>query len=83
MELIAETMNLIGNSLYGRCIMNKEKHVGMSFADKYNISKKINDPHFKDLFQISENTFEVFSSKRKFKMDVPIQVDCAVYDLAK
>ncbi len=55
----------------------------MTFADDNNISKKINDPHFEDLSQISENTFEVFSSKRKIKMDVPIQVGCAVYDLAK
>ena len=38
--------------------------------------KKINDPHFKDLNKISDNTFEVFSSKRKIKMDVPIQVGC-------
>jgi hypothetical protein len=37
----------------------------------------------KTLIKISENTFEVFSSKRKIKMDVPIQVGCAVYDLAK
>jgi hypothetical protein len=50
--------------------MNKEKHVGMSFADNNNnISKKINDPHFKDLSQISENMFQVFSSKIKIKMD--------------
>ncbi len=33
--------------------MNKEKHVGMTFADNNNISKKINDSHFKDLSQIS------------------------------
>ena len=33
--------------------------------------------------KISEDTYEVFSSKRKIKMDVPIQVGCAVYDLAK
>jgi hypothetical protein len=83
MEIIAETMKLIGNSLYGRCVMNKEKHVGMTYANENNITKKINDPHFKDLNKISDNTFEVFSSKRKIKMDVPIQVGCAVYDLAK
>ncbi len=29
MEIIAETMKLIGNSLYGRCVMNKEKHIGI------------------------------------------------------
>ena len=83
MEIIAETMKLIGNSLYGRCVMNKERHVSMNYADDNNITKRINDPHFKDLNKISENTYEVFSSKRKIKMDVPIQVGCAVYDLAK
>ena len=45
-----------------------------------NVTKRINDPHFKDLNQISQNSFEVFSSERKIKMDVPIQVGCAVYD---
>ena len=74
MEIIAETMKLIGNSLYGRCVMNKEKHIGMTYANDSNITKRINDPHFKDLNKISDNTFEVFSSKRKIKMDVPIQV---------
>jgi hypothetical protein len=72
MEIIAETMKLIGNSLYGCCVMNKEKHVGMSYTNDPNVTKRINDPHFKDLNQISENSFEVFSSKRKIKMDVPI-----------
>ena len=61
----------------------QRKHVGMTYANDNNITKKINDPHFKDLNKISDNTFEVFSSKRKIKMDVPIQVGCAVYDLAK
>ena len=40
MEIIAETMKLIGNSLYGRCVMNKEKHVGMTYANDSNITKK-------------------------------------------
>ena len=83
MEIIAETMKLIGNSLYGRCVTNKEKHVSMNYADDNNITKRINDPHFKDLSKISENTYEIFSSKIKIKMDVPIQVGCSVYDLAK
>ena len=33
------------------------------------------------LNKISEDTYEVFSTKRKIKMDVPIQVGCAVYVL--
>ncbi len=65
MEIIAETMKLIGNSLYGRCIMNKETHISMTYANKENVTKKINDPHFKDLNEISDNSYEVFLSKCK------------------
>ena len=39
----------------------------MNYADDDNITKRINDPHFKDLNKISENTYEVFSSKEKLK----------------
>jgi hypothetical protein len=60
--------------------MNKEKHVGINYPNDPNVTKRINDPN---LNQISENSFEVFSSKRKIKMDVSIQDGCAVYDLAK
>ena len=53
MEIIAKTMKLIGNSLYGRCVMNKEKHVSMNcFNDDNNINKRINDPHFKSVIKI-------------------------------
>ena len=63
--------------------MNKEKHISMNYTDDSNVTKRINDPHFKGLSKISDDTYEIFSSKRKIKMDVPIQVGCAVYDLAK
>ena len=76
-------MKLIGNSLYGRCVMNKEKHISMTYIDDANVTKKINDPHFKHFNRISDDSCEVFSSKRKIKMNVPLQVGAAVYDLAK
>jgi hypothetical protein len=64
MEMIEETMKLIGNSLYGRCIMNKEHHIGMTYANENNIAKRINDPHFKDLNNFSEISFEAHISNR-------------------
>ena len=48
-ELIAETMKLFGNSAYGKTITNKEKFVSTTYGNEDNISKKINNPHFKDL----------------------------------
>ena len=77
------SLKLIGNSLYGRCVMNQEKHIGTTYSNDNNITKKINESHFQDLQKISDESYEVFSSKIKIKMDVPIQVGCAVYDLAK
>ena len=40
MEIIAETMKLCGNSFYGRTVMDKEKHVSLSYTNEANIRKK-------------------------------------------
>ncbi len=83
MAIIAETMKLIGNALYGRTVMDKEKHTTTTFCGLDKISKRINDPHFKDLEELNDNRFEVMSGKHKIIMDTPIQIGCAVYQLAK
>jgi hypothetical protein len=83
MAIIAETMKLVGNSLYGRTVMDKEKHTTTTFCGLDKISKRINDPHFKDLEELNDNRFEVMAGKHKIIMDTPIQIGCAVYQLAK
>ena len=42
MKIIAETMKLIGISLYGKCVMNKEKQISMNYANDDNKTKRIN-----------------------------------------
>lgn len=81
--IIAETMKLIGNALYGRTVMDKEKHTTTSFCGLDKVNKRINDPHFKDLEELDDNRFEVMAGKHKIIMDTPIQIGCAVYQLAK
>ncbi len=54
MTIIAETMKLIGNALYGRTVMDKEKHTTTTLCGLDKISKRINDPHFKDLEELNE-----------------------------
>jgi len=83
MAIIAETMKLIGNALYGRTVMDKSKHTTTSFCGLDKISKRINDPHFKDLEELDDDRFEVMAGKHKIIMDTPIQIGCAVYQLAK
>ena len=83
MAIIAETSKLIGNALYGRCVMDKEKHTTTNFCGLDKINKRINDPHFKDFEELNEDRFEVIAGKHKITMDTPIQIGCAVYQLAK
>jgi hypothetical protein len=76
-------MKLFGNSAYGKTITNKENFSSTSYATEDNISKKINNPHFKDLEKLYGDTYEVSSTKREIKMDLPLQIGVAVYHLAK
>ena len=82
-ELIAETMKLFGNSAYGKTITNKGGFVSTTYATENNISKKINNPRFKDLEELYGENYEITTSKRDIKLDLPIQIGCGVYQLAK
>jgi hypothetical protein len=44
---------------YSRTVMDKEKQTTTSFRGLDQISKRTNDPHFKDLEELSDNRFEV------------------------
>ncbi len=47
------------------------------------IGKKINMPHFKDLELLYGQKYDVISTKREIRMDLPLQFGLAVYHLAK
>ena len=61
----------------------KEFFLSTTYGNEDNISKKINSPHFKDLEQLYGQKYEVISTKREIKMDLPLQIGVAVYHLAK
>jgi len=82
-DLIAETMKLFGNSAYGKTITNKEGFVNTSYANENDITKKINNPRFKDLEELHKNTYEVTTTYKTISMDLPLQIGVAVYHLAK
>jgi hypothetical protein len=82
-ELIAETMKLFGNSAYGKTVTNKENFVSTTYGNEDNIGKKINNPHFKDLEELYGQKYEVTSTKREIRMDLPLQIGVAVYHLEK
>ena len=82
-KIIADTMKLIGNSPYGKTITNVFKHSKISYATNKNISKKINNRTFKDLEKLHGDNYEVDSSLSEIKINLPLQIGLAVYQLAK
>jgi len=82
-KILAETMKLFGNSAYGYTVMNKEKHSDVKYCGESKIDKHINNPRFKDLNTLNNQQYEVMRQKKKIKMNLPIQIGCAVYQLAK
>jgi hypothetical protein len=82
-ELIAETMKLFGYCGNGKTVTNKEKNVSTSYGNEDNISKNNSSPHFKDLGQLYGQKYEVISTKREIRKDLPLQTGVAVCHLAK
>ena len=81
--IIADTMKLVGNSSYGKTITNKERHRQVKFCDDDEVPNLINSPFFRELNPIDDDTYKVESSKKKIKLDLPLQVDFFVYQYAK
>ena len=83
LSIIADTSKLIGNSVYGHSLMDKEKHSHVIFTDLEGANKHVNSPFFNDLEEMDEETFEVKMQKKKVKYDLPIQLGFFVYNYAK
>ena len=73
MKLVAETSKLIGNSVYGRSLMNKRTHKCVEFTSLNAAAKRVNSSLFVSLEEFHNNTFEVsvyiHVEKRENKME--------------
>ena len=79
----AETMKLIGNSAFGRSGMDKSKHKQVkykSFDD--DIDSIIESNQFYDLEEL-DGSIEITQLKRSIKLNNPIHLSIAIYQLAK
>ena len=82
-EIIGDTCKLIGNSLYGKTIENRENHSKVVYCEEDKVEKYINKCNFKSLDCIGKTQYEVVLNKTTIDMNLPIQIGCAVYQLAK
>ena len=83
MRVVADTSKLIGNSVYGYSIMNKNKHLSVKFCNENRACKLVNDPRFVSLEEFENETYEVQSKKKAIKYDLPVQIGFFVYSYAK
>ena len=54
-SVLANLMKLIGNSGYGKCITNLEKHKEVQYFNASEVSGAVNDSYFCDLDELDED----------------------------
>ena len=87
-EAIANTAKNIGNSAYGKTIENKSHHKTVTYeTDLSKVYRSINKNNFVDLHEILDHDanifYEINKSKTVVNQDMPVQVGCAILQLAK
>ena len=68
---------------YGKTITNQMKHMNVEYCSDNEASQKVNSLLFRQLENITEDTYEVQSCKKTIKLNLPIQVGFFVYQYAK
>ena len=82
--VVAETAKTVGNAGYGRFIMDVTRHENINYEeDESKVCRAINSLFFRDLQEITSGVYELKSSKKKHKMNLPIQIGFFVYQYAK
>ncbi len=83
-KILGETAKLVGNSGFGRFLMDVSRHQDVSYhQDEAKITRAINSFFFRDLEELSDQVIELKMSKKRLKMDLPIQIGFFVFQYAK
>ena len=84
-RIVSDSCKLIGNSAYGKCLVNKEKHTNITYHSINDplVSTKINTKQFSHIDEITDNIVEIQSAKNKIKLDIPISVGFFILEHAK
>ena len=81
--MIAEMMKLIGNSAFGRSGMDKSKHKETKYqSTDDDISSIIEQNRFYDVEELGDS-YEITLKKKSMKLNNPIHLSIAIYQLAK
>ena len=73
--VVAETAKTVGNAGYGRFIMDVSRHENINYEqDESKVCRAINSLFFRHLEEINDGVYEVKSTKKKLKMNLPVQI---------
>ncbi|TYZ65581.1 hypothetical protein PybrP1_000619 [[Pythium] brassicae (nom. inval.)] len=81
--MVAEMMKLIGNSAFGRSGMDKRKHKQVMYVSGDEKIKSITEKNNFNGFDELNESYEVSMNKRIIKLNNPIHLSIAIYQLAK
>jgi len=82
-SMIADMSKLLGNSAFGRSGMDKSKHKDVKYmSDSIKVRAIVEKQNFHDVEELA-GSFEVSLKKRRIKLNNPIHLSIAIYQLAK
>ena len=81
--IIAHTMKLLGNSAYGKTVTNVDRHRKVKYCTAVGTSSHINNKRFRQLDVVTDDAYEVTSSKACLTYDLPHHIGFFVYQYAK
>ena len=81
--IIGDTMKLLGNSAYGKAVTNVDRHRDVKYCTEVGTSSCINNKRFRQLDVVTDDAYEVTSSKPCLTYDLPHHIGFFVYQYAK
>ena len=81
--VLAETMKLIGNSAYGRQIMDRSRHTKTVFSAENGVDRLINNKLFTNLNEISSDVYEATMMKSSVTHSEPIVLGFFILQYSK
>ena len=81
--IIADTMKLLGNSAYGKTVTNVDRHRDIKYCTEVGTSRLISNKRFRQLDVVTDDAYEVTSSKARVTYDLPHHIGFFVYQYAK
>ena len=82
-SIIADTMKLLGNSAYGKTVTNVDRHRDVKYCTEVGTSTLISNKRFRQLDVVTDDAYEVTSSKARLTYDLPHHIGFFVYQYAK